>query len=194
MSGRFSHKLPSWLSKRVQSGLTPRAQLGLTVLLTLACVYALMEVGDRSRQLEQELDLARRQLATREAALEQRDWASLASEAGQLADSVEARFWRAPTEGIASARIQGAVEAAARSVALAGSRVSIVRAQTLPGGLVVFEVELSAQDRAGSFAPLMQAAAMADGDLRPTVIDWTSASRRFTVRFLAPAMIEPEAL
>ncbi|AZU03105.1 hypothetical protein X907_0558 [Glycocaulis alkaliphilus] len=172
--------------------MTARAQLGLAIFSAIACIYALLETGDRSNQLDQELDLARRQLATREAALEQRDWANLAGEAAQLADAVEARFWRAPTEGIASARIQGAIEAAARRVSLAGSRVSIVRAQSLPGGLVVFEAELSAQDRAGSFAPLLEAAASADGDLRPTFIDWSASNRRFTVRFLAPAMIESD--
>ncbi len=193
MTQRALRLLPPNLATRLQAGLTPRAQLGLAVFATLVCVYALLEISDRTLQLEQQLDLAHRQLATREAALEQRDWTSLAAEAGQLADTIEARFWRAPTEGIASARIQGAIEAAARRVSLAGSRVSIVRAQTLPGGLVLFEAELSAQDRAGSFGPLLEAAASADGDLRPTFIDWTSANRRFTVRFLAPAMIVPDA-
>jgi hypothetical protein len=181
------------IPRRIRESLTPRAQMGLLVLAALAGLYALAELDSAAEQLRQELGLAQRQLATREAALEQIDWASLASEADIIAAAIETRFWRAPTEGIASARIQGALEASARRVSLAGARVTIVRARELPDGLVVFEAELSAQGRSGSFAPLLEAAASAEGDLRATFIDWTSANRRFTVRFLAPALIEPDA-
>lgn len=175
-----------------------RAQYGLVVLVSLAAIYALMGLSDANAQLRLSLDNTQRQLNARQAALEQRDWQQLAEQAALLTEGAEARFWRAPTEGIAAARIQGALEAAARSAGLQNPRVRVVEAGAL--GLNetgsetrLFEAEVTARDSGGAFAPFIEAAAGATGELRAVRLDWDSRSQRFTVNFIAPALMVNES-
>jgi hypothetical protein len=178
--------------------LSVRAQYGLVVLVSLAAVYALMSLSDANAQLRLSLDNTQRQLNARQAALEQRDWQQLAEEAEQLTARAEAQFWRAPTEGIAAARIQGALEAAARSAGLQNPRVRVVVAGELGSGGTeaesrLFEAEVTARDTGGAFAPFIEAAAGAPGELRAVRLDWDSRSQRFTVNFIAPALMADES-
>ncbi|WP_339741415.1 hypothetical protein [uncultured Maricaulis sp.] len=178
--------------------LTARAQYGLVVLASLAGLYALTSLNDVNAQTRRALDGAQRQLSARQAALEQRDWAALAAEAENLTQTAEARFWRAPTAGIAAARIQGALEAAAREAGLPDARVQVIEADVLerraPGAETrLFEAEVTARDTGGAFAPFIEAAAGAPGELRATRLDWDSRTRRFTVTFIAPAMMDPDS-
>lgn len=178
--------------------LSERARYGLVVLASLAGLYALTALNDMNTQTRVVLDGSQRQLAARQAALEQRDWAALAAEAESLTQTAEARFWRAPTGGIAAARIQGALEAAARTAGLGDARVQIVEAGALdrraPGPeMRLFEAEVTARDSGGAFAPFIEAAAGAPGELRAVRLDWDSRTRRFTVTFIAPALMEPDS-
>ncbi|WP_420434342.1 hypothetical protein [Hyphobacterium sp.] len=173
-----------------------RAQFGLVVLASLAGLYALTALSDANTQARLSLDNAERQLNARQAALEQRDWLALADEAEQLTLAAEARFWRAPTEGIAAARIQGALEEAARLAGLRNVRVQVIAVGTIGRGEAaaqtrLFEAEVTALDSGGAFAPFIEAAASARGELRAVRLDWDSRTRRFTVGFIAPALMEP---
>jgi len=175
-----------------------RAQYGLVVLASLAGLYALTSLNDANEQARLALDGAQRQLSARQAALEQRDWAALAAEAESLTNAAESRFWRAPTEGIAAARIQGALEAAARTAGLRDARVQVMEAEELdrrsPGPATrLFEAEVTARDSGGAFAPFIEAAAGAPGELRAVRLDWDSRTRRFTVTFIAPTLMEPDS-
>lgn len=178
--------------------LSERAQYGLVVLASLAGVYALTALNDANTQTRQVLDSAQRQLSARQAALEQRDWAALAAEAESLTQTAEARFWRAPTAGIAAARIQGALETAARAAGLPDARVQLVEVGVMerraPGPETrLFEAEVTGRDSGGAFAPFIEAAAGAPGELRAVRLDWDSRTRRFTVTFIAPAVMEPDS-
>jgi len=175
--------------------LSERAQYGLVLLASLAGLYALTTLHDANAQASRALDGAQRQLAARQAALEQRDWAALAAEAESLTQNTESRFWRAPTSGIAAARLQGALEAAAREAGLRDARVRVMEAEVIeqraPGPETrLFEAEVTARDNGGAFAPFIEAAAGAPGELRAVRLDWESRTRRFTVLFIAPALLE----
>lgn len=178
--------------------LSDRAKYGLVILASLAGLYALTALNDANTQTRQTLASAQRQLAGRQAALEQRDWAALAAQAESLTQAAEARFWRAPTAGIAAARIQGALEEAARTAGLPDARVQVIEAEVLdrraPGPETrLFEAEVTARDSGGAFAPFIEAAAGAPGELRAVRLDWDSRTRRFTVTFIAPALMEPDS-
>ena len=178
--------------------LSERAQYGLIVLASLAGLYALTSLNEANVQARLALDGAQRQLSARQAALEQRDWEALATEAERLTNAAESRFWRAPTGGIAAARIQGALEAAARSAGLNDARVQVIEAGVIerraPGPETrLFEAEVTARDSGGAFAPFIEAAAGAPGELRAVRLDWDSRTRRFTVSFIAPALMEPDS-
>lgn len=175
--------------------LSVRARFGLVVLGAIGGIYALLMLNDANVEAQRALDMAQRQLAARQGALEQRDWTALAAEVDALAQAAEARFWRAATPGIAAARIQGALEAAAREAGLNEVRVRVVEAGVLqrhtPGPDVrLFEAEVSARDRGGAFAPFIEAAAGAPGELRAVRLDWDSRTQRFTVVLIAPALLE----
>lgn len=179
-------------------GLSERAQYGLVLLASLAGLVAMTNLNDMNAQTSRALDNAQRQLAARQGALEQRDWAALAGEAESLTREAEARFWRAPTPGIAAARVQGALETAAREAGLRDARVRVIEAGPIerraPGPETrLFEAEVTAHDRGGAFAPFIEAAAGAPGELRAVRLDWEARTQRFTVSFIAPALMEPEA-
>lgn len=196
----MSGTLPSLMTpvRTALGTLSERAQFGLVVLASLAGLYALTSLNDANVQARLVLDGAQRQLSARQAALEQRDWGALAEEAEHLTQAAEARFWRAPTEGIAAARIQGALEEAARTAGLNEARVQVIEAGEIerraPGPATrLFEAEVTARDNGGAFAPFIEAAAGAQGELRAVRLDWDSRTRRFTVNFIAPALMEPDS-
>lgn len=178
--------------------LSVRGQYGLVVLASLAGLYALTALNEVNAETRLSLNAAQRQLAARQSALEQRDWAALAAEAESLTQAAEARFWRAPTAGIAAARIQGALEAAARAAGLRDARVQVMEAEAMDRPAAgaearLFEAEVTARDIGGAFAPFIEAAAGAPGELRAVRLDWDSRTRRFTVTFIAPALMEPDS-
>lgn len=186
----------STLWQNALGAVSERGQYGLVVLASLAGLYALSSLSDANTQARLSLDNAERQLNARQAALEQRDWLALADEAEQLALAAEARFWRAPTEGIAAARIQGALEEAGRLAGLRNVRVQVIAVGTIgrsesAAQTRLFEAEVTALDSGGAFAPFIEAAASAQGELRAVRLDWDSRTRRFTVGFIAPALMEP---
>jgi hypothetical protein len=175
--------------------LSLRARYGAVALIGLAAIYAQAQLETASRQVLAELAQTQRQLAARQATLGQADWASLAGEAEALSKAAEARFWRAATPGIAAAQLQGALEAAAREAGLDEPRVRVIESGRLEAGapdmdIRLFEAELTARDTGGAFAPLIEAAAGAQGDLRAIRLDWDGANRRFTLVLLAPVLIE----
>lgn len=177
--------------------LSLRARYGVVALVALAAVYAEAQIRTASSQVLAELAQTQRQLAARQATLGQADWASLADEAEALSQAAEARFWRAATPGIAAARLQGALEAAAREAGLDEPRVRVIETGRLESGTAdmdirLFEAELTARDAGGAFAPLIEAAAGAQGDLRAIRLDWDEANRRFTLVLLAPVLIEAD--
>ncbi|GJL96474.1 MAG: hypothetical protein DHS20C06_02910 [Hyphobacterium sp.] len=196
MSGTLSSFSTSL--RNALGAISDRAQYGLVVLAGLGGLYALTSLNDANEQARLALNGAQRQLSARQAALEQRDWATLAAEAERLTNAAESRFWRAPTEGIAAARIQGALEAAARTAGLRDARVQVMETGQLdrsaPGPATrLFEAEVTARDSGGAFAPFIEAAAGASGELRAVRLDWDSRTRRFTVSFIAPALMEPDS-
>lgn len=178
------------LQDRLKTTLTPRAQMGLVLLLALLGVVSLMELHARNIQLKQQLVTVSTELAGRRAALEQRDWTEvLASSSNELSE-VQGRFWTANTAGLASAEILGAVEAAARQAELNNPRVAVLRSDTLTPGVVLFEVEVIARGNQGRFATFLEALTQADGELRPSELDWQGQNRPLTIRLVAPARIE----
>jgi hypothetical protein len=182
--------------KRAFESLDDRARFGLVLVGVLAGIFALSELTSANGQARQSLDAAQRQLAVRKGALEHREWASMAAEADALVASTEERFWRAATPGIAAAQVQGALEAAARNAGLRDVRVRVVETgsveQLMPGPEIrLFEAEVTARDRGGAFAPFIEAAAGANGELRAVRLDWDARTQRFTVILIAPALLEP---
>lgn len=178
------------------SSLSERAQYGLVVLFSLAGLYALLTLDDMNERTGRALDSAQRQLAVRQAALEQRDWGALAEAANRLTQDAEGRFWRAPTVGIAAAQVQGALESAAREAGLRDARVRVMEQGVIerrgPGAdMRLFEAEVTARDAGGAFAPFIEAAAGAPGELRAVRLEWDTQRQRFTVSFIAPAILEP---
>ena len=177
--------------------LSPRSRYGLVALAGLAGIYGHMELETANRELVSELAQTQRQLSIRQETLGQADWASLAGEARAKSEAAEARFWRAATPGIASAQLQGALEAAAREAGLDEPRVRVLEAGRLEKEQVdrdirLFEAELTARDGGGAFAPLIEAAAGAQGDLRAIRLDWDGLNQRFTLVMRALVLIEAE--
>ncbi|MED5550683.1 MAG: hypothetical protein VX529_15130 [Pseudomonadota bacterium] len=181
------------LRARLGNALTPRAQLGLIVLVTLLGAVAAMDLASRNALLEQQLATVRTELAGREAAIRQRDWNSVLASSQAEVEAVESRFWRGSTTGLVSAQILGAVEAAARTSQLSNPRVSVLRSDALAGQAVLFEVELTARSNGGGFATFLEALTQAGGELRPAELEWEGRNRPVTIRLVAPAIIEDSA-
>lgn len=183
-------------SQSAMASLSERSRFGLIALLSLMGVYLIVNLDEANTRSGRSLDNLQRQLSARQAALEQRDWAALAAEAERLTGMTEARFWQAPTEGIAAARLQGALEAAAREAGLRDARVRLATAGSIERHAagpetLLFEAEVSARDSGGSFAPFIEAATGAAGELRAIRLDWDARTQRFTLTFIAPALLEP---
>ncbi|WP_300540898.1 hypothetical protein [Maricaulis sp.] len=178
------------LIQRLSTSLTVRAQLGLIVLLALVGFVAVMDMSARNAALRQQLTTVRTELAGREAALDQRDWNSVLSEADTEVAAVEARFWRGATTGLASAQILGAVETAARLARLNSPRVQVLRSDALSDRAILFEVELTARSNDGGFATFLEAITEAEGELRPAELVWEGRNRPVTIRLVAPAIID----
>lgn len=178
------------LMQRLSGALTERAQLGLIVLAALVGLVAMMDMTARNAVLHQQLTTVRTELAGRQAALEQRDWNSVLADAEAEVDSVETRFWRGATTGLASAQILGAVETAARLAQLNSPRVQVLRSDALSDRAILFEVELTARSNGGGFATFLEAITEAEGELRAAELVWEGHNRPVTIRLVAPAIID----
>lgn len=174
------------------SELSPRARGGLLVLAVLLGSWILMILNDAVAEKRAGVTQARANLQARQIALSQEDWDTRAQEAAQIRAQAEAEFWRAPTQGIAAARIQGALEAAARAAGVTEPRIDVRLVSDDRGG-ALFEAQVSGADPGGRFATYIEAVAAADGDLRLSYLEFRSAQRGFTARFIAPAIIDAEA-
>lgn len=178
-----------WL--REQS--SPRALIGAGALVVMLAVILLGDfasaVGSLSREVE---DLKREQRLERSLLADQ-SWPERARELSQAASDVESQFWRGETAGIVSARLQGAVEQAARTADLERIRVQVApRPTPIVGDAVMFEVALEARDQRGQFLSLFQLLSQSDGELVITRFDWARRTGALTVRLEAPAIISAQ--
>lgn len=170
-------------------GLSPRGRAGLAALGGLLALWGVMVLSESVDARKSSVERLQAQLSARKAALTQQDWSIVADEAQRARRAAETQFWRATTAGIAAARIQGAMEQAARAANVRNPRIE-VRELSTENGLLLFEAQITGEDRGGQFATYVEAVAGSEGEVRLTLLEFTGQTRRFTARFLAPALIE----
>ncbi len=178
------------LRERLRSEATPRALAGLAAL---GVILAVVVLGDMSRMVsesrERVADL-QRQKGLQEALLSGEDWSGRAEQAEAARREARSRFWRGETNGIVAARLQGAVEAAAREAGIERARVAVEQnPEPLGAGAVVFEIALSGSDRSGQFLALYQTLSRTEAYLSPSSFSWNRNNGRLELTILAPAVV-----
>lgn len=170
--------------------LSPRAMIGAGVLVAMLAVILLGEFARAVDALRDEVEDLSREQRIESSLLTDQSWPVRARDLAANAAAAEAQFWRGETSGIVAARLQGAVEQAARDAELEQIRVQVAPRPTALGEkAVVFELALDARDRRGQFLSLFQRLAEADGELVITRFEWSRRSGAMTVRIEAPAII-----
>lgn len=178
------------LRDRLRSEATPRALAGLGAL---GIILAVIVLGDMSRLVSESRDRVadlQRQKVLQEALLSGEDWSGRAEQAEAARREARGRFWRGETNGIVAARLQGAVEAAAREAGIERVRVEVGQSpDPLGSGAVVFEIALSGSDRNGQFLALYQTLSRAEAYLTPSDFSWNRINGRLELTILAPAVV-----
>jgi len=176
---------------------TPRALAGLSALAAIVAFVAISDLSGAVSEKRQRVEDLRRDAQLQEALLDGEDWAQRAAAAEAERRRVRAQFWRGETQGIVAARLQGAVETAARDAGVERVRVAVGQApDALGASASVFEIQLQALDRDGQFLALYQTLSRQDAYLPPTAFEWSRSNGRLRMTLAAPAIIagaEPDA-
>ncbi|OAB56166.1 hypothetical protein AY599_28080 [Leptolyngbya valderiana BDU 20041] len=182
----YMTKARAWV--RDQS--SPRALIGAAALVILLAVILLGDFAAAVGEMRGEVEDLKREQRLERSLLADQSWPERARDLGESAAEAESRFWRGETAGIVSARLQSAVEQAARTAELERIRVQVgPRAEPLAGDAVVFEVALEARDRRGQFLSLFQLLAQSEAQLTITRFEWARRTGALTMRVEAPAII-----
>lgn len=177
-----------WIREQSSS----RALIGAGALVVMLAVILLGDFANAVGTLKSEVEDLKREQRIERSLLTDQSWPERAQALSEDAAEVEARFWRGETAGIVSARLQSAVEQAARTAELERIRVQVApRPTALTQDTMVFEVAVEARDQRGQFLSLFQLLARADAELVITRFDWTRRTGALTVRIEAPAILEP---
>lgn len=170
---------------------TPRAMIGLGVLALVLAFSLTAQLADAVERKHQTVSDLERQIAVRRAISQQSDWPERASDAAELIDSVEQRFWVGRTSGLVAAEIQTVLEAAARGAGLGQVRVTVLaEPEPLIGEIVVFEAQLVASDRNGQFLALFDSLSGEGRAIRITRFEWDRPNARIVLTLEAPAILE----
>jgi len=178
------------LRGRLQEQATPRALMGLGALGAIVAFVAISDLAAAVSQKRERVSDLRRDALVQEALLDGENWSDRADAAEAQRRIVRTRFWRGETEGIVSARLQGAAETAAREAGVERPRVSVSEtSDALGADAVLFEIELQGVDRTGQFLALFQTLSRTEAVLAPSALQWNRRNGRLSLNLAAPAVV-----
>lgn len=174
--------------------LSKRAQWGLVLLAVLLAGWLVTELHTATELKRETVERRTLQLETRRLALTNTDWSVQAGEAQQAVAQIETNFWRASTDGIASASIRGEVEQIVRSVGLRRVRIELSEPMVVDDvdDFRLIEIRLDAEDRGGQFANVLLALEAASGTLALSSVEYSRQRRQFSMALVAPVLIVEE--
>ena len=165
---------PRWLQPLL-------ADRRLLVLLCIAALVVLAELGlrgwDAQRALDTELQQVRSRAAMLAAGTDVQDWAALTRSAETERAALQARLWQSPTEAQAQARLRDWLTLALRSAAVVRPAVNLLPLQVAavassPSGGASANANASASASAGTNAlPALRVRASINFDLTPQVLE-----------------------
>lgn len=174
--------------------LSVRARWGLMLLGVLLAGWLATELHSAVDLKRETVERRTLQLETRRLALTNTDWAAEAAGAQISVAEIEANFWRASTDGIASASVRGEVEQIVRDVGLRRVRISLSEPTPVEGidDFRLIEIRLEAEDRGGQFANIILALERASGALALSSFEYSRQRRQFSIVLIAPVVIGGE--
>lgn len=181
--------LTQWTGK-LQEQATPRARIGLALLITILAIWALGELSAANSSLRQDVEELYRARRLELSLLSDQSWIEQADTLQDQLSQTQSDFWRGATYGIVAAQLQGAVENSARNAELTRSRVSVqATPEPLGDTASLFEVSVSARDSEGQFLAFFQELSRLDHQVVITQFNWRRSNGSLDLRLQAPALV-----
>jgi len=169
---------------------TPRALIGLGILVFILAYLGLTALGDEVVRLRSDVEDLQRNQRLERSLLTDQSWREQAENLQTQLQDRQSRFWSGATPGIVSAQLQGAVETAARNASLRQIRVNVESSPIALGeSAVLFEISLISRDTDGQFLSLFQELSRAEHDLVISRFSWRRQNGALELRLQAPAII-----
>ena len=182
-------KLSQWTDK-LQEQATPRARIGLGLLIAILAIWGLGELSASTSALRGDVEELHRARRLELSLLSDQSWIMQAETLQDQLSQTQSDFWRGATNGIVAAQLQGAVETAARNAELTGSRVNVqATPEPLGDTASLFEISLSGRDSEGQFLALFQELSRLDHQVVITQFNWRRSNGSLDLRLQAPALV-----
>ena len=138
-----------------------RLRLGVWLILGIVLCYLLLAQSERVAAIHDEYAAEAGRLAKAETLLARQDWPELLDAERRIHEGLEAAFWKAETEGLAQAKLQGALSRAVEGLELRTPRIRSGVSQPVPDlpGIWRMQTRLDAAYRPGVELRLLHALA-----------------------------------
>ncbi|WP_440958852.1 hypothetical protein ACFELO_01720 [Oceanicaulis sp. LC35] len=181
-----------WVAQ-LQEQATPRALIGLGVLIVIVVFWALGEMSASVTSLRQNVEELERARRLELSLLNDQGWLDQAGDLQTRLDQSQSVFWEGATNGIVAAQLQGAVERAARNANLTRVRVNVTPTpEPLGAQASLFEISMTARDTDGQFLALFQELSRTERQLVITRFNWRRSNGALDIRLQAPARVSEQ--
>lgn len=176
------------LSEELKTQATPRAMVGLGILVLIVAIWALGALNASVASIRAEVDELERQRRLELSLLSDQSWLEQAGDVQSQLSLTQDSFWVGATDGIIAAQLQGAVETAARNAGLARVRVNVTGSpDPLGEDAILFEISITARDTNGQFLAFFQELARTENLIVISRFNWQRRNGTLDIRLLAPA-------
>ena len=157
-----------------------RLRWGVWLILGIVLLYCVLVQSDRVAAVHDEYAAEADRLAKAEILLQRQDWPDLLESERTTHRALKAVFWEAKTEGLAQAKLQGALTGAVEGLALLKPRIRSGVSQPVPDlpGIWRVQTRLDAAYRPGVELQVLHALATHPKKLIVDRLDLRQRSRR----------------